>query len=71
MTPTNENLQQAYMMLLNSKQYLHKVQGIWVLKNYEMEELCEEISKIQNRVYELIHYFDDEEEFERSRRGEE
>ena len=65
MTPTNENLQRAYMMLLNSKQYLHKVQEIWVLKEDEIDELCEGISKIQNRVYELIHYFDDEEEFER------
>jgi hypothetical protein len=62
MTPTNENLQQAYMMLLNSKQYLHKVKEDWVLKEYEMEDLCGKISEIQNRVYELIHYFELEEE---------
>lgn len=59
MTPTNENLQQAYMALLNSKQYLRTVQEMWVLKYGEMNELCEEISKIQNRVYELIHFFDE------------
>lgn len=60
MTPTNENLQQAYMMLLNSKQYLRKAKE-WKLKEDEMNELCKQILEIQNRVYELIHYFDEEE----------
>jgi hypothetical protein len=52
-------------MLLNSKQYLHNVQKVWVLKDYEIEELCTKISEIQNRIYELIHYFGLEEEDER------
>jgi hypothetical protein len=35
------------------------------LKDYEIEELCTKISEIQNRIYELIHYFGLEEEDER------
>ena len=65
MTPNDENLQQAYMMLLNSKRYLHKVKEVWKLKEDEIDELCGEISVIQNRIYELIHLFDfDKEEYD-------
>ena len=58
MTPMDENLQQAYMMLLNSKQYLRKVKEDWLLKEDEIGELCKKISEIQNKIYELIHLFD-------------
>lgn len=58
MKTCDENLQQSYLMLLNSKQYLRKVKETWLLKKDEMDELCEKISEIQNRIYELIHYFD-------------
>lgn len=61
MNLTDEDLQQSYMMLLNSKQHLRKVKETWLLKKDEIDELCEKISKIQNRIYELIHYFDFEE----------
>lgn len=62
MTPTNENLQQAYMMLLNSKQYLSRAGEEWLMQKYKIEDLCEEISTIQNKVYEMIHFFDKVEE---------
>lgn len=58
MTSTNENLQQAYMMLVNSKQYLWKAKEEWLLQQNEMNDICDKISAIQDRVYELIHFFD-------------
>lgn len=60
----NENFQQAYMMLLNSKVHLRDASYTWTLKEKEIEDLCNEISGIQDKVYELIHYFDEDDEYE-------
>ena len=58
----NEELQKAYMMLANSKQYLNNVGEFWILKEEDIKNINKEIFNIQTKVYELIHYFDVEEE---------
>lgn len=60
----NEDLQQAYMMLLNSKTHLINASYSWTLKEKAIEDLCNEISGIQDKVYELVHYFDEDEDNE-------
>lgn len=60
----NEDLQQAYMMLLDSKTHLRNAGYSWTLKERAIEDLCNEISGIQDKVYELVHYFDEDEDNE-------
>ena len=60
----NEDLQQAYMMLLDSKTHLRNAGFTWTLKEKAIEDLCDEISGIQDKVYELVHYFDEDDEYE-------
>lgn len=60
----NEDLQQAYIMLLDSKTHLRNAGDIWLLKQEMIEDLCNEISGIQDKVYELVHYFDEDEDNE-------
>ena len=61
----NEDLQQAYMMLLDSKAHLRNAGYSWTLKERAIEDLCDEISGIQDKVYELVHYFDEDDDKER------
>lgn len=61
----NEDLQQAYMMLLDSKAHLRNASYSWTLKERAIEDLCNEISGIQDKVYELVHYFDEDDDKER------
>lgn len=54
----NENLQQAYMMLLNSKCHLRNVKENTFMKSIELNDLCSNISSLENRLYELIRFFE-------------
>lgn len=53
----NENLQQAYMMLLNSKAHLNKVKENTLMKKFELDVLCSNISALEDRIYNLIRFF--------------